>query len=87
MSRAKKDKEIVYSEIDVDGLAETLAKADWQEQTLIVPSYDLYEMSTVVDPVTHEVKLIKEVRGKWSGLLFDLKSAYIELIDKFSKKQ
>ena len=76
-----------WSEVECEGLAVCLAENDWKIQTKNVHSDDLWEMSTIVDPVTHEVELVKEVRPFWAGTFWGLKESYDILIEQFKRKE
>jgi hypothetical protein len=75
-----------YEEIDVEALSRSLAEDNWKQDTKNIYTDDLYNLSTIVDPVTHEVQIVKEVRGHWSTLYWNLVENYQEFIRKFRKE-
>ena len=83
---AKKQQK-TYEMVDTTGLVNALAENEWKIECRTLHTDDLYELSTIVDPVTNKVEIVKEVRGKWAGLFWDLQSALRELVNGFVKKE
>jgi len=79
--------QVEYSEIDCEGLAKCLATEDWKKETNGIPEQDLYQIGWAVDPITGERTIVKEIRDRWSTLMFNLYSSYMILIDEFRRKE
>lgn len=85
------DKEMnkpLYSMIDVEALSIALAEEDWKKITESVVTDDLYEL--VASPVQGEdktVEMVRQVKGHWVTLLFDLKESYIKFIMTYCKDE
>jgi hypothetical protein len=82
-TRMDKDK-IEYTMIDCEGLATVLAENDWKIETKNIHVSDLYETHVVAD-LHGNVEVKKEVRGFWASQFMNLRSAYVALIEQFSK--
>lgn len=81
-----KEKEKIYTLIDIDGLSTCLAEENWLVDTKNIRLDDLYEYDTVEMPYPIPVFEIKKtVRSKWAHLFFALKDKYNELIYAYKK--
>lgn len=76
-----------YSLVNVEKLAECLAKNDWEKITELQSDTNLYNLITVVDPVTGQVEIVREVNDHWTSQYWLLVEQYRELIKSFSKLQ
>ena len=64
----------IYYEVDIDALSTVLAENAWKEETASVNLSDLYENG--------KDGLVKD---EWARVFFDLKEAYLYLIEYFKK--
>lgn len=62
-----------YQEIEIQGLATSLAEEAWRNETRNEKTETLYENG--------------EVKGFWATQFFGLRDAYLELIKTFKKKK
>ena len=73
------------AEIYVDRLAKVLADEKWKEDTKTIPETELNNMSTIKDPVTGSVEIVKEIASEWASKYWGLVDVYKLLILEFSK--
>lgn len=73
------------AEIYVDRLAKVLADEKWKEDTKTIPETELYNLSTIKDPVTGSVEIVKEIASEWASKYWGLVDVYKLLILEFSK--
>ena len=74
-----------WCEVNVQKLSEVLAKRDWDVDTKTIPETELYNLSTIRDPVTGTVEIVKEVSEHWSSNFWALVEFYKLLILDHSK--
>ena len=73
------------AEIYVDRLAKVLADEKCKEDTKTIPETELYNLSTIKDPVTGSVEIVKEIASEWASKYWGLVDVYKLLILEFSK--
>lgn len=66
------ERKIDWKLIDIEGLAATLAEADWASETKMIPENDLYSEDG-------------EVREYWASSYNTLKQVYEKLIEQYTK--
>ena len=71
--------------IDVLGLSKVLADEKWKEDTKTIPETVLYDLTTIKDPVTGSVEIVKEIASEWASKYFLLVDQFKELCLTFQK--
>ena len=74
-----------YESVDIEGLAQALAKKTWEDDTHSVPEDVLYNLSTIKDSHTGQVEIVKEIASEWASKYWLLVDVYKLLILEFSK--
>lgn len=85
MRMDKDKKEIVYSEIDIEGLANCLAIDAWKIETQNTKDDDLHEINVILDPNGNTAEIVKTVRSYWQTTFWALQEGYRSLIRSYSK--
>jgi len=80
------DEKQEWIEVDVEALSRCLAKDQWKREVEDkVPETELYNLSTIRDPVTGQVEIIKEISDHFAGNFWALVDQYRELCLSFQK--
>lgn len=74
-----KNKEIVYWEVDVDGLCKLLAEEEWKQITLMTPIGNLYTT------IATENGVRMEIADEWNQLYWSLVKEYKLLCNQYAK--
>ncbi len=77
------EKEKKYESIDVQGMAEYLAKDSFNTRTKDIPHDDLFP--TEISDNGEGMKVEKEMHSKWVLLMFSLVETWREFIYQFKK--
>lgn len=73
--------EIVYEQIDCEGLATCLAEDAWKEETKNISTDDLYD--TMVEK---GAGIKKEIKPYWANNFFMLRETFLKLIHDYKKR-
>jgi len=72
----------VYTPIDIEGLATSLAEDTWKEETKEVHTDNLYNM--VVDS---EIGIKREVAPYWASIFFNIRERYKKVIEQYQRDE
>jgi hypothetical protein len=73
--------DVVYSRIDIEGLATALAEEAWENETKDVHKNSLYHI--IVEPDGMK----KEVMPYYANIFFSIREKYKKVIEQFQKEE
>jgi hypothetical protein len=74
--------DVVYSLVDIEGLATALAEEAWENETKEVSTEKLYHII-----VEKDTGMKREVRPFYASIFFSIREKYKKVIEQFQKEE